>query len=110
MNSRRFTAAPKLRTGHRNGYPYSFKQGNVPCARGPTYARIDKNNLAGRTTGSSEGAVTVAGAMSDTFARIAPGAVIAFIVAQMTGMVAGLFVGRWLWGQADIGRHDFHVR
>jgi hypothetical protein len=35
--------------------------------------------------------------MSDTFARIAPGAVIAFIVAQMTGMVAGLFVGRWLW-------------
>jgi len=55
MNSRRFTAAPKLRTSHRNGYPTSFKQGNVPSARGLAYARIDKNNLAGRTIGSSEG-------------------------------------------------------
>ena len=54
MNSRRFTAAPKLRTSHRNGYPTSFKQGNVPSARGLAYARIDKNNLAGRTIGSSE--------------------------------------------------------
>jgi hypothetical protein len=48
--------------------------------------------------------------MSDTFAGIAPAGVLAFIVAQMTGMVAGLLIGGWLWGKADIGERDFHVR
>jgi len=62
------------------------------------------------STSFANPAVTIARAMSDTFAGIAPAGVLAFIVAQMTGMVAGLFIGGWLWGKADIGRHDFHVR
>jgi arsenate reductase (thioredoxin) len=42
-------------------------------------------------------AVTLARALSDTFAGIAPGGVSAFIGAQLMGMVAAVIVGRWLW-------------
>ena len=42
-------------------------------------------------------AVTVARSLSDTFAGIAPSGVIAFIAAQLAGMVLAVAVGNWLW-------------
>jgi hypothetical protein len=42
-------------------------------------------------------AVTIARALSDTFAGIAPAGVAAFVAAQLTGMLAAVAVGRWLW-------------
>ncbi len=42
-------------------------------------------------------AVTIARAFSDTFAGIAPSGVVAFIAAQLAGMLAAIIVGRWLW-------------
>ena len=44
-----------------------------------------------------DAAVTLARALSDTFAGIAPGGVLAFIGAQLMGMAAAVVVGRWLW-------------
>jgi hypothetical protein len=41
--------------------------------------------------------VTIARSLSDTFAGIAPSGVIAFIVAQLVGMLIAVVVGRWLW-------------
>jgi hypothetical protein len=41
--------------------------------------------------------VTIARALSDTFAGIAPAGVLAFIVAQLVGMVAAVGIGSWLW-------------
>jgi hypothetical protein len=35
--------------------------------------------------------------LSDTFAGIAPAGVIAFIAAQLLGMLAAVTLGRWLW-------------
>jgi glycerol uptake facilitator-like aquaporin len=40
---------------------------------------------------------TIARALSDTFAGIAPAGVVAFIAAQLVGMLAAVAVGRWLW-------------
>ena len=42
-------------------------------------------------------AVTVARAISDTFAGIAPAGVPAFIAAQLLGAVAALGLARWMW-------------
>ena len=42
-------------------------------------------------------AVTIARSLSDTFAGIAPTGVIAFIAAQLVGMLAAVTLGRWLW-------------
>jgi glycerol uptake facilitator-like aquaporin len=42
-------------------------------------------------------AVTVARSMSDTFAGIAPAGVIAFICAQLLGMLVGVTLAHWLW-------------
>jgi glycerol uptake facilitator-like aquaporin len=44
-------------------------------------------------------AVTLARALSDTFAGIAPGGVRAFIGAQLLGMLAAVVVSRWLWSK-----------
>jgi glycerol uptake facilitator-like aquaporin len=49
------------------------------------------------STSFANPAVTIARAMSDTFAGIAPGAVIAFIVAQLLGAGLALVLARWLW-------------
>ncbi len=49
------------------------------------------------STSFANPAVTIARALSDTFAGIAPAAVLAFIIAQMIGMLAAIGVSRWLW-------------
>jgi glycerol uptake facilitator-like aquaporin len=49
------------------------------------------------STSFANPAVTIARSLSDTFAGIAPAGVVAFIVAQLIGMVAAVVVGRWLW-------------
>jgi glycerol uptake facilitator-like aquaporin len=41
--------------------------------------------------------VTIARSLSDTFAGIAPTGVMAFIAAQLVGMLAAVALGRWLW-------------
>jgi hypothetical protein len=41
--------------------------------------------------------VTIARALSDTFAGIAPGGVLAFIASQLAGMLAAVALARWLW-------------
>jgi len=49
------------------------------------------------STSFANPAVTVARALSDTFAGIAPTGVVAFIMAQLGGMLAAVILGRWLW-------------
>lgn len=49
------------------------------------------------STSFANPAVTLARALSDTFAGIAPRGVAAFIGAQMAGMGAAALLGRWLW-------------
>ena len=49
------------------------------------------------STSFANPAVTVARALSNTFAGIAPSGVIAFIVAQLAGMLVAVAVVRWLW-------------
>ena len=53
------------------------------------------------STSFANPAVTVARALSDTFAGIAPVHVPAFIVAQILGALAGAIVGRWLWSNVE---------
>jgi glycerol uptake facilitator-like aquaporin len=49
------------------------------------------------STSFANPAVTLARSLSDTFAGIAPAGVIAFILAQLAGMLAAVLLGRWLW-------------
>jgi glycerol uptake facilitator-like aquaporin len=49
------------------------------------------------STSFANPAVTIARALSDTFAGIAPSGVPAFVMAQLAGMAAAVTVGRWLW-------------
>ena len=49
------------------------------------------------STSFANPAVTIARALSDTFAGIAPGGVAAFIAAQMAGMVGAVLFACWLW-------------
>jgi glycerol uptake facilitator-like aquaporin len=49
------------------------------------------------STSFANPAVTIARALTDTYAGIAPDGVIAFIVAQMIGAFAAVRLGRWLW-------------
>jgi glycerol uptake facilitator-like aquaporin len=49
------------------------------------------------STSFANPAVTIARALSDTFAGIAPAGVIAFIVAQLIGAVFATILARWLW-------------
>jgi hypothetical protein len=41
--------------------------------------------------------VTIARALSDTYAGIALAGVLAFIAAQLVGMLTAVMLGRWLW-------------
>jgi glycerol uptake facilitator-like aquaporin len=49
------------------------------------------------STSFANPAVTIARSLSDTFAGIAPAGVVAFIAAQLAGMLAAVAVSRWLW-------------
>jgi glycerol uptake facilitator-like aquaporin len=49
------------------------------------------------STSFANPAVTVARALSDTYAGIAPGNVLAFILAQIVGAVAAVALAEWLW-------------
>jgi glycerol uptake facilitator-like aquaporin len=49
------------------------------------------------STSFANPAVTIARSLSDTFAGIAPAGAIAFIAAQLLGMLAAVALGRWLW-------------
>jgi glycerol uptake facilitator-like aquaporin len=49
------------------------------------------------STSFANPAVTIARSLSDTFAGIAPAGVVAFIVAQLVGMLLALTVAAWLW-------------
>ena len=49
------------------------------------------------STSFANPAVTIARSLSDTFAGIAPTGVVAFITAQLVGMLAAVVLGRWLW-------------
>jgi glycerol uptake facilitator-like aquaporin len=49
------------------------------------------------STSFANPAVTIARSMSDTFAGIAPAGVLAFIAAQLVGMLVAVAVAVWLW-------------
>jgi glycerol uptake facilitator-like aquaporin len=49
------------------------------------------------STSFANPAVTIARALSDTFAGIAPSGVVAFIVAQLAGTLAAVVLRPWLW-------------
>jgi glycerol uptake facilitator-like aquaporin len=53
------------------------------------------------STSFANPAVTVARALSDTFAGIRPADVPPFVLAQMLGAVAALYVCRWLGRRRD---------
>jgi glycerol uptake facilitator-like aquaporin len=49
------------------------------------------------STSFANPAVTIARSLSDTFAGIAPNGVVAFIAAQLAGMLAAVLLARWFW-------------
>jgi glycerol uptake facilitator-like aquaporin len=49
------------------------------------------------STSFANPAVTIARALSDTYSGIAPAGVLAFIVAQLLGVVAAAALARWLF-------------
>jgi glycerol uptake facilitator-like aquaporin len=49
------------------------------------------------STSFANPAVTIARSLSDTFAGIAPAGIIAFIAAQLVGMLLAVILSRWLW-------------
>jgi glycerol uptake facilitator-like aquaporin len=49
------------------------------------------------STSFANPAVTIARSLSDTFAGIAPSGVVAFIIAQLAGMLAAVGLSQWLW-------------
>jgi glycerol uptake facilitator-like aquaporin len=51
------------------------------------------------STSFANPAVTIARALSDTFAGIAPGGVVAFIAAQLAGAALAVALSDWLWGR-----------
>ncbi len=51
------------------------------------------------STSFANPAVTIARSLSDTFTGIAPDGIIAFIAAQLVGMLAAVLLGRWFWAQ-----------
>jgi glycerol uptake facilitator-like aquaporin len=52
------------------------------------------------STSFANPAVTIARALSDTYAGIAPAGVLAFIGAQFVGMLSAVAVATWLWSKA----------
>ena len=53
------------------------------------------------STSFANPAVTIARALSDTFAGIAPAGVVAFILAQLAGAAAAVLLARWLWSDRN---------
>lgn len=53
------------------------------------------------STSFANPAVTIARALSDTFAGIAPAGVLAFIAAQVLGAIVAVMMARWLWPQPE---------
>jgi glycerol uptake facilitator-like aquaporin len=51
------------------------------------------------STSFANPAVTIARALSDTYAGIAPTGVLAFIGAQIAGALVAVLLARWLWGK-----------
>jgi glycerol uptake facilitator-like aquaporin len=51
------------------------------------------------STSFANPAVTIARALSDTFAGIAPSGVSAFLAAQIVGAIAAFLFSRWLWNE-----------
>jgi len=51
------------------------------------------------STSFANPAVTVARSLSDTFAGIAPGGVVGFILAQLAGAIGATLLAAWLWPQ-----------
>lgn len=49
------------------------------------------------STSFANPAVTIARSLTDTFAGIAPAGVMAFIAAQLVGMLGAVILSRWLW-------------
>jgi glycerol uptake facilitator-like aquaporin len=49
------------------------------------------------STSFANPAVTIARSLSDTFAGIAPGGIVAFVAAQLAGMLAAVLLARWFW-------------
>jgi glycerol uptake facilitator-like aquaporin len=49
------------------------------------------------STSFANPAVTIARSLSDTFSGIAPASVVAFIAAQLAGMLAAVILSWWLW-------------
>jgi glycerol uptake facilitator-like aquaporin/N-acetylglutamate synthase-like GNAT family acetyltransferase len=50
------------------------------------------------STSFANPAVTIARALSNTFAGIAPNAVVAFLLAQTTGALLAYLTAKWIWG------------
>ena len=59
------------------------------------------------STSFANPAVTIARALSDSFAGIAPSGVPAFIVAQIAGMLAAVAAGRLLWPRENVKAPSF---
>jgi glycerol uptake facilitator-like aquaporin len=53
------------------------------------------------STSFANPAVTVARSLTDTFAGIAPGGVVAFVLAQFLGMLAAVGLAEWLWPRLE---------
>ncbi|HMJ31625.1 MAG TPA: aquaporin family protein, partial [Xanthobacteraceae bacterium] len=53
------------------------------------------------STSFANPAVTIARALSDTFAGISPSGVIAFVAVQLLGMMLAVVVSSWLWANDD---------
>jgi glycerol uptake facilitator-like aquaporin len=58
------------------------------------------------STSFANPAVTVARALTDTFAGIAPSHAVPFVVAQFYGALAGLTLARWLIMEASLSKHS----
>ncbi len=56
------------------------------------------------STSFANPAVTIARALSDTFAGIAPGGVAPFIAAQFAGALLAMAIGGWLWDERKRNR------
>jgi glycerol uptake facilitator-like aquaporin len=56
------------------------------------------------STSFANSAVTIARALSDTYAGTAPTGVIAFIVAQLVGAGAAVGLAQWLWPHLKHGQ------
>jgi glycerol uptake facilitator-like aquaporin len=56
------------------------------------------------STSFANPAVTIARSLSDTFAGIAPAGIVAFIAAQLVGMLVAVLVAAWLWPKPALMR------